>query len=97
MAFIKDMMDKGYVEKAPNESLKTEHGKAWYVPHHDVYHPKKPEKIRVVFDCSAKVGGTSLNEQLQQCPDLTNSLVGVLTRFRHEPVAFMGDIEAMSY
>ena len=58
---------------------------------------KKPGKIRVVFDCSAKFAGTSLNEQLLQGPDLTNSLVGVLTRFRQEPVAFMGDIEAMFY
>ena len=62
-----------------------------------MYHPKKPEKIRVVFDCSAKFAGTSLNDQLLQGPDLTNSLVGVLTRFRQEPVAFMGDVEAMFY
>ena len=30
-----------------------------YVPHHGVYHPKKPGKIRVVFDCSARYAGTS--------------------------------------
>ena len=57
--------------------------------HHGVYHPKKSEKIRVVFDCSAKFEGTSLNDQLMQGPDLTNSLVGVLTQFRQEPIAFM--------
>ena len=62
-----------------------------------VYHPKKPEKMRAVFDCSAKFSGTSLNDQLLQGPDLTNSLIGVLTHFRLEPVAFMGDIEAMFY
>ena len=28
---------------------------------------------------------------------MTNSLVGVLTRFRQEPVTFMADIEAMFY
>ncbi|XP_067685814.1 uncharacterized protein [Haliotis asinina] len=28
-------------------------------------------------------------------PDLANSLIGVLTRFRSESVAFMGDVEAM--
>ena len=26
----------------------------WYLPHHPVTHPFKPEKVRVVFDCSAK-------------------------------------------
>ena len=30
-------------------------------------------------------------------PDLTNQLVGVLTRFRQEQIAFIGDIEAMFY
>ena len=46
----------------------------------------------MVLDCSNKYRGTSLNDQLLQGPDLTNSLVGVLTRFRQEPVAFMADI-----
>ena len=55
------------------------------------------EKIRVVFDCSAKFQGVSLNDCLMQGPDLTNSLVGVLTRFREDPVAFMGDVETMFY
>ena len=64
---------------------------AWYIPHHGMYHPKKPEKICVVFDCSANFQGTSLNDQLLQGPDLTNSLV------LQEPVAFMADIKAMCY
>ena len=49
----------------------------------------------MVFDCSARFGGTSLNDKLLQGLDLTNRLVGVLTRFREEPIAFMGDIDAM--
>ena len=36
-----------------------------------------------------------MNDQLMQGPDLTSRLVSVLTRFRHQPVAFMGDIDAM--
>ena len=66
-----------------------------YVPHHGVYHPKKPGKIRVVFDCSARYAGTSLNQHLLQGPDLTNSLVGVLCRFRQEAIAFSCDVESM--
>jgi len=34
----------------------------WYLPHHAVQNVNKPGKIRVVFDCLAKYGGTSLNE-----------------------------------
>lgn len=63
--------------------------------HHAVHHPAKLGKVRVVFDCSAKYGDKSLNDQLLQGLDLTNSLVGVLTRFRQDPVAFMSDVEAM--
>ena len=65
----------------------------WYIPHQGVYHPKK--KIRVVFDCSAKFKGTSLNEHLLSGPDLTNSLIGVLCRFRKHSHAVTCDVEKM--
>lgn len=48
-----------------------------------------------MFDCSAKYRDKSLNDQLLQRLDLTNCLVGVLTRFQQDPVAFMSDVEAM--
>ena len=67
----------------------------WYLPHHPVFHPQKPNKVRVMFDCSAKYRRTSLNDQLLQGPDLTNTLVGVLTRLREESVALMSNVEAM--
>ena len=65
------------------------------MPHHPVTHPQKPEKARIVFDCAAKFQNTSLNDQLLQGPDYTNSLVGVLLRFRQERVAVMADVEKM--
>ena len=58
-------------------------------------HPQKPDKVRIVYDCAAKFDETSLNDQLLQGPDNTNSLTGVLLRFRKEPVALMSDIEQM--
>ena len=61
-------------------------GKVNYIPHHGVYHPKKPGKIRVMFDCSARYAGTCLNQALLQGPDLTNNLLGVLCRFRQETI-----------
>ncbi len=94
-AFMQDLIQKGYAESIPDTEPKDGH--AWYIPHHGVYHPQKPGKIRVVFDCSAKCNGESLNDHLLQGPDLTNALVGVLCRFRKEPVAFTCDIEQMFY
>ena len=60
-----------------------------------MFNPNKPDKLRAVFDCAAVYHGTSLNDQLLQGPDLTNSLVGILLRFPENPVALMVDIEAM--
>ena len=57
--------------------------------------PKKPEKIRVVFDCAAKCHGVSLNSKVLQGPNLTNSLIGILCRFRQEHVALVADVESM--
>ena len=63
-----------------------------FLPHHGVSHPRKPGKLRVVFDGSARYMSLSLNELLLQGPDFINSLCGVLCRFRKEPVAFVCDI-----
>ena len=86
---------KGHAQKVPTEELNLKERPVWYLPHHPVTHPLKPGKVRVVFDCGAKYRGTSLNQQLLQGPDLTNPLVGVLIRFRQEPIAMAADIEAM--
>ncbi len=69
----------------------------WYLPIFGVYHPHKPNKIRVVLDLSAQFGGVSLNDVLLSGPDLNNTLLGVLLRFRREKVAVMADIEQMFY
>ncbi|XP_076086068.1 uncharacterized protein LOC143056790 [Mytilus galloprovincialis] len=89
-----DLITKGFAEKVKPSQSDNE-GHVWYIPHHGVYHPQKPEKVRVVFDCSSRYKGESLNDYLLQGPDLTNSLVGVLCRFRQEPIAVVCDIEQM--
>ena len=93
--FMDDLLRKGYAKRVHTAQCKELSTPVWYLPHHPVFHPQKPDKVRVVFDCSAKYRGTSLNDQLLQGPDLTNTLVGVLTRFREESVALMSDVEAM--
>ena len=79
-------LKKGYMERAPEKDSEETRGKVWYLPHHGVVHPQK-DKLRVVYDCSAKYQGTSLNQELLKGPDLANNLVGVLTRFREGKVA----------
>lgn len=56
---------------------------------------RKPDNCILVYDCAAKYQGVSLNDKVHQGPDLTNGLVGVLLRFRQEPIALMADIQGM--
>ena len=92
---LNDYIAKGHARKVPDGQLDPGVKPLWYLPHHPVVHEHKPGKVRVVFDCAARFGDTSLNDQLLQGPDLTNNLTGVLLRFRQEPVALMADVEQM--
>ena len=56
------------------------------MPHHAVFNPKKPGKLRVVFDCAAKFQGDSLNGHLLQGPNMVSNLVEILLRFRQGSV-----------
>ncbi|KAF3699655.1 hypothetical protein EXN66_Car015342 [Channa argus] len=93
-AFMKKIFDLGHAEPAPPLNKEKE---CWYLPIFGVYHPRKPGQIRVVFDSSATHEGISLNSVLLSGPDLNNTLLGVLIRFRKEPVAVTADIQQMFY
>ena len=94
LEFMNGLFEAGHVELAPPLEQNTE---CWYLPLFGVYHPQKKDKIRGVFDSSAKCNGLSLNDVMMSGPDLMNKLIGVLLRFRKESVAVMADIEQMFY
>ena len=94
IAFMKGLMDSAAMEEAP--PLETD-SECWYLPLFGVYHPRKPDKIRGVFDSSLKLNDTSLNSILMSGPNLVNDLIAVLMRFREEKVAFIADVEQMFY
>ena len=92
MNFMNELILKDYARESTSAVAV---GKCWYLPHHGVYHPNKPGKIRVVFDLSAEFHGTSINKALLGGPDLTNQIGQVLLGFREEQIAVTGDIEVM--
>lgn len=69
--------------------------KTWYLPLNYVQNPKKPSKLRLVWDAAATVRGVSLNSQLLKGPDMLTPLTSVLSLFRERRVAFGGDIREM--
>ena len=76
--FMSKILDKGHTVPVPNEEISPSEnsGRIWYLPHFGVYHPKKPEQIRVVLDSSTEYHGKSLNRELLTGPDLMSSLAG---------------------
>ncbi|KAK6191249.1 hypothetical protein SNE40_002985 [Patella caerulea] len=60
--FMNEMMEEGYTEMVPDKDLGRDDGRVWYIPHHGVF--KKEDKIRIVYDCSAKYRGVALNDLL---------------------------------
>ena len=92
--FMGAIFEAGHAERAPPVPWG---GECWYLPIFGVYHPKKPGHIRGVFDSAAKFEGISLNDILLTGPDQTNSLLGILLRFRQEAIAVMADIRQMFY
>ncbi|RXN03643.1 hypothetical protein ROHU_013311 [Labeo rohita] len=94
LEFMGKVFENDHAETAPELE---EHQERWYLPLFGVYHPQKPNQIRVVFDSSAKHDGVSLNDVLLSGPDLNNALLGILIRFRKENIAVTADIQQMFY
>jgi hypothetical protein len=92
--FMGKLLEKGHAQKLSPEESEVHGQRTWFLPHHSVVHPQKPEKVCAVFDAAAKTDGVSLNSQLMQGPDFINSLLGVLLRFREYPTVIVGDIPA---
>ncbi|XP_062714275.1 uncharacterized protein LOC134291033 [Aedes albopictus] len=93
---ISEYQDKGYAHKAtPQELANSDPHRTWYLPLGVVTNPRKPGKVRIIWDAAAKASGVSLNDVLLKGPDLLTSLPGVLCRFRQREVAIAGDIREM--
>ncbi len=67
-------------------------GRTWYNTHHPVINPRKPEKLRIVFNLAANFSGVSLNSKLLKGLDMLNNLVSVLMCLRTHQVAVVADI-----
>ena len=76
-----------------NESHPTpEIGAVWYIPIFPVVSTKKV-KILLVFDASVQYMRVGIKAKLNQGPDLSNRLRGVLLCFRENHVAIQADIQ----
>ena len=87
-------VEKGYLRKVPR--TEDPPPEVWYLPHFPIVRMNKSTtKVRIVFDCSAKCNGISLNDVISVGPKLQRELFDVLLRFRRNPVALVCDIKEM--
>lgn len=93
---LEDYLVKGYAHRITEQELnETPKGKEWYLPLNYVTNPKKPGKVRLVWDAAAKAHGVSFNDMLLKGPDMIISLPAVINGFREKRIAFGGDIKEM--
>ena len=99
---IKEYIDEGHAREVVDPEVPANIA-AFYLPIHVVTRPDKPGKWRVCHDAASKVayrtpGGKTLqlclNDMLLAGPDLVSRLIGVLLRFRWNPVVLSADIRA---
>ena len=73
---IDDYIDKGYFRKVPPDEKPPP--EVWYLPHFPIIRmDKSTTKVRMVFDCSAKYEGISLNDVIYAGPKLQKNLFDV--------------------
>jgi hypothetical protein len=93
---IKEYEEEDFLRRlSPEELIPREGIPGWFLLLHSVTNLNKPGKVRVTFDGKVTSQGTSLNDHLLTGPDLANSLLGVLLRFRKERITIQGDIKGM--
>ncbi|XP_058803555.1 uncharacterized protein LOC131671274 [Phymastichus coffea] len=86
------LIENGYATKT---KVNAKNPRERYVSHFGVQNVNKPGKVRLVFDAAEKTDGISMNDLLDTGPDLLESLLGVLLRYRQHPFAVKADIQDM--
>ncbi|OXA47089.1 LINE-1 retrotransposable element ORF2 protein [Folsomia candida] len=93
--FMKEYESLGHMQEV--HPMDSDPSLVCYVPHHFILkESSSTTKFRVVFDASAKTSsGVSLNDGLMVGPNIQDSLVDILSRFRLHKIAFTADIKKM--
>ncbi len=90
------MIKRNVARKLSDEEVRTYDGPVNYLQHHEMLRPGSlSTPLRIVFDSSGNFMGQSLNSFLAKGPNILNSMLGILLRFREKAVGLAGDISKM--
>ena len=91
---VEDMVLRGAARKLTKQEVEEYDGPIHYVSHHAVLKPRfESTPCWVICNLSAAYCGHILNDYWAEGPQLLNSLVGILVRFRECEIAITGDIK----
>ncbi|XP_075162885.1 uncharacterized protein LOC142235518 [Haematobia irritans] len=90
----KKMARDSYTRKIEENEKPVNNGHVFYLPHFGVQNINK-KGIRIVFDAAAEVHNISLNKCLLSGPDINNTLISTIFKFREAPIAVCGYIKEM--
>ena len=91
-----DMIERGVLIKIDMSIFSNYTGPIHYLPHHEIHKPSSlSTPLRIVFNPSASFAGHVLNDYYAKGPDVLNSMLGVLLRFRLGKIGILGDIKKM--
>ena len=74
---IKKLLKESHAEPVPPHQVNRKDNDVWYIPHHGVTAESKPDKIRTVFDCAAKLYDVSLNNSFAFIADVESMFLQV--------------------
>ena len=95
---MQKMIDSGYAVQVPRNEVKT-FSHSQYIPHQPIINGKKPDKVRVVYDCAATAYNRSSNDFLIKKKKARPGKFSnwVLLRFQRKQISITADIEAKFY
>ncbi|XP_026464135.1 uncharacterized protein LOC113366692 [Ctenocephalides felis] len=94
--FVNEYVELGHAEQISLTQEEVIQNNLYFLSHHPVVKDNNFNKIRVVFDASAKSSsGVSLNNILHTGPKLQQDLFSILVRFRCHQFVFVADIVKM--
>ena len=92
---INDMVKRNVARKLTAGEMKVYNGPIHYIPHKL---SSNSTPLRIVFNSSSAFMGHKLNDYWTKGPDVLNSLIGVLLRFREDNISYcLGYIEDVQF
>ncbi|XP_068203603.1 uncharacterized protein [Palaemon carinicauda] len=94
---ILDMVHRGVARKLIIDEMSSYNGPIHYLPHNEIHKPDSVSTpLRIVFNSSSSYLGHVLNDYFAKGPDVLNSMIARLIRFRQHAVVIIADIKKMN-